>query len=112
MPVDAVGGDIERAVLEPFDRNLARPEGRVLDACVGIDPVDAPADLAPERVGVSDRAVVKALIALRIDPSAGRPVLRYRMERFRHGLFLPRPYLAQLWRVRMRVANSQFDQSG
>ena len=86
MPVDAVGGDVERAVLEPFDRHVRRPEGRVLDARVGLDPVDALADLAPERVGVGDRAVVEALIPLRVDPGAGRPVRRHRIERFRHGL--------------------------
>ena len=41
MAVDAIGADVERAVLEPFDRDIGIGEARVLDARVGLDPVDA-----------------------------------------------------------------------
>jgi hypothetical protein len=60
MAVDAVGRDVESAVLEPFDRDIGMGEGAVLDARVRPDPVDTFAVLAPKRLGVSDRRFVLA----------------------------------------------------
>ncbi len=59
MAVDAVGGNIERAVLEPFDRHVAGAERGVLHLRVRLDPVDAAADLAPKALRVGDRALVQ-----------------------------------------------------
>src|SRR6202023_3630182 len=41
VAVDAVPGDVEDAVLEPFDRYLAGREGRVRDLGERLDPADA-----------------------------------------------------------------------
>jgi len=48
MPVDAIPGDVEDAVLEPFDRNIAGRERRVLDRGEGLDPADAFCLFGPE----------------------------------------------------------------
>ena len=39
MAVGAIGGDVERAVFEPFDRDVGILEAGVLDALIGFDPV-------------------------------------------------------------------------
>jgi hypothetical protein len=52
VPVDAVGGNVERAVLEPFDRDVGIFECGVLDTGIGLDPVEALAFLAPKLVGL------------------------------------------------------------
>jgi hypothetical protein len=49
MPVQAVGGHVQRAVLEPFDRDIAF-EGGVFDFGGCFDPVEALAFPGPERV--------------------------------------------------------------
>src|SRR5581483_6739002 len=61
----------------------------------GLDPVDALADLAPERVRVLDRALVHGLVALVVDPGAARPLGGYAVDLLGHGaLFLPKhPWL-------------------
>src|SRR5262249_56249701 len=41
MAVDAVVADVQRAVLEPFDRHVAGVVGRVLDLAERLDPVEA-----------------------------------------------------------------------
>ena len=67
MAVDAVGRDVEGAVLEPFDRDIGIGEGRVLDAGIGLDPVDTFAVLAPKRLGVSDRSFVHGAVHRVVD---------------------------------------------
>ena len=62
MAVDAVGRDVESAVLEPFDRDIGIGEGRVLDAGLGLDPVDTFAVLTPKRLWVSDRSFVHGAV--------------------------------------------------
>src|ERR1700676_2915172 len=52
MAVDAIPGDIEDAVLEPFDRDVAGSKGRVLDLGKRLDPAYALALFGPEAVGV------------------------------------------------------------
>src|SRR5271170_3890165 len=75
MPVDAVGGDVERAVLEPLDRDVAGKPG-VLDLGKRLDPVDALAVLGPELVGMLDRIRVHLEIPRLVDPGALRRLAR------------------------------------
>ena len=52
VPVDAIGRDVERTVLEPFDRYVGIGEGRVRDAGTGPDPVN-PFPCSPQNVSGS-----------------------------------------------------------
>src|SRR5258708_5974337 len=61
MPVDAIPGDIEDAVLEPFDRNVAGSERRVLDLGEGLHPVDALGLFRPETIAVPGRGRIKGI---------------------------------------------------
>ena len=74
MAVDAVVGDVQRAVLEPFDRDVARRERGVLDLVERLDPVDALGLLGPEAVRVGDRALVHLLVLGLVDEGALLPL--------------------------------------
>jgi hypothetical protein len=50
MPVEAIGRDVQRAVVEPADADRGVIVD-VLDLGVGLDPVQPLAFLAPERSG-------------------------------------------------------------
>src|SRR3981081_4963049 len=84
MPIDAVPRDIEDAVLEPLDRNVAGGEGRVLDLGEGFDPADALSLFGPESVGIADRARVHLLVLGLIDPGALGPIRRHVVNLLRH----------------------------
>ncbi len=73
MPVDAVPGDVEDAVLEPFDRDVPGRVGDVLDLVERLDPVDAPGLFAPEAVGILDRAVIHLAVLGVVDKGALGP---------------------------------------
>src|SRR3569833_1933556 len=60
--VDAVEAGVQRAVLEPLDRDVVRIVGGVLHLGEGLDPVDALGVLGPEAVRVLDRARVHLLV--------------------------------------------------
>ena len=77
MPVDAIPGDIEDAVLEPFDRNVAGSERRVFDLGEGLHPVDALGLFGPETIGVAGRARIHLAIFGLIDPCALGPFRRH-----------------------------------
>src|SRR5258706_4614887 len=81
MAVDAVPRDIEDAVLEPFDRNVTRGEGYVLDLGEGFHPADALGLFGPEPVGVLDRARIHLLVLGLIGPGAlgpfGRDIINF-----------------------------------
>src|SRR5262249_56186131 len=62
MAVDAVVANVQRAILEPFDRNVVWVVGGVLDLAEGLDPVDALGLLGPEAVRILDRASVEILV--------------------------------------------------
>src|SRR6202011_5196675 len=66
MAVDAVVGGVQRAVLVPADRHVAAERG-VADLAVRLDPIDAPALLAPEPVGVGEGTLVEAEIVGLVD---------------------------------------------
>src|SRR6202047_1703841 len=67
VPVYAVVGCIQDAVLEPFDRDLARAEGAVLDPGWGLVPVEALGLLSPKsiRLGGAGGHTLRGLGALR-----------------------------------------------
>ena len=76
MPVDAVVGGVEHAVLEPFDRDIARAEGAVLDLARCSVPVQALGFLGPKAVGVLERARVHLLVLVGVDIGAFLPLRR------------------------------------
>src|SRR6266550_3863799 len=86
MPVDAISGDIERAVLEPAYVKIVKPEGRVLDDGERSDPVQVTALLAPEAVRVRDGIEIPAFIFLGVDVAAPPPFLGHRDHDFGHGV--------------------------
>ena len=90
MAVDAVVGGVERAVLEPFDRDVARVVGRVLDLAERLDPVDALGLLGPEPVRVLDRALVHLLVLGVVDEAALLPLGRNLVNLVGHTFLLVR----------------------
>ncbi len=82
MPVDAVGRDVEFAVLEPLDRDVRCVEGGVLDLGERLDPVEPLGLLGPEAFGVHHRAPVHLVVFCPVDKGAPGPLGRHRM----HGL--------------------------
>src|SRR6202022_3319627 len=89
MPIDAVPRDIEDAVLEPFDRNCAGSEGRVLDLGERLDPADALGLFGPESIGIADRARIHLLVLGLIDKGALGPIRRHVINLLGH--FYPPP---------------------
>ena len=85
VAVDAVGADVERAVLVPFDRDVTRDRSSVLDLGVRLDPVDPLADLAPEAGGVVDRALVHLLVLRIVDKGLGGPLRGHCVDLLRHA---------------------------
>ena len=76
VAVDAVGRNVQRAVLEPFDRDIAEFERGILDLGIGLDPVDPLAFDGPEPLGVIDRGGVFGRILLGIDMGMGDEIRR------------------------------------
>src|SRR5271163_4311801 len=74
MTIDAIVGDVGDAVLEPFDRHVVRVEGNVLDLGIGLEPLDALAVLAPERIRVLQGVRVHLFVLRRVDPGALGPI--------------------------------------
>ncbi len=62
MAVDAVGRDVQRAVLVPADVDVSGGEGGVLDGRVGPYPVQPPPVLVPERRRVGDRGGIHGVV--------------------------------------------------
>src|SRR6476659_7996764 len=75
VAVDAMGRDVERAVLEPFDRDVWVGEACVLDDAIGLDPVDPLALFAPELVRLLHALLVELLVLVLIDEGVFLPVL-------------------------------------
>jgi hypothetical protein len=89
MPIDAIVGGVDDAVLEPFDRDVMGVVGGVLDPGVGFEPVDALAVLAPEPLRVGDRARVHLVVPGSVDPCALGPSGGHFVDLLGHR-FLPR----------------------
>ncbi|MNP14377.1 hypothetical protein D3C76_1066990 [compost metagenome] len=62
MTVQAVVGNVQGAVGEPFDVDMVIVEGGLLHRGERLDPVEALGLLAPEAVGVDDRLLVHRLV--------------------------------------------------
>src|SRR5690606_2478696 len=77
MPVDAVGRNVELAVLEPFDRDIGVGERCVPDPGERLDPVEALSLLAPEPVRVGKRALILLLELLRGQAAMPRTELKH-----------------------------------
>src|SRR5215218_8185404 len=74
MPVDAIPGDVEDAILEPVDRDLTRRKGGVFDPGEGLHPINALGMLGPETVRIGHRTRVHLLVLRLIDKGALRPL--------------------------------------
>src|SRR5262249_45354628 len=84
MADDAVVGNVQRAILEPFDRNVVWVVGGVLDLAEGLDPVDALGLLGPEAVRILDRASVATLVIGIVHMVALAPVGCHVIDLFGH----------------------------
>ena len=82
VTVDAIGADIERAVLEPFNRDVGIGEACILDEAIGLDPIDPLALLAPELVRLIDALLVELLVLVLVDEGVFLPVLRDLVDSF------------------------------
>ncbi len=70
MAVQTVGRDVEQAVFIPFDGDVARIIGGVLDLGVGLHPVEDLALLAPEGIRILHRGPVHGFIASLVQQGA------------------------------------------
>src|SRR5271156_2873118 len=80
MPVDTVQRHVGRAVLEPFDRDLAGVETGVLHLCERLDPVYAFAVITPKLLRCRGGELVHFLVPRRIRMRALTPTRRHGMD--------------------------------
>ena len=73
VPVEAIGRDVERAIREPADAEIRFIVGAGRQLGPRPDPIDPRALLAPESLGLLDRAAVFLGMAGGIDIGAARP---------------------------------------
>ena len=69
VTVDAVGGNVEGAVFEPFDGDVRIFVGPVAGLGRGVDPVQAVLLVHPEAIGLLDGLTVHGLVLGRVDVS-------------------------------------------
>src|SRR5438093_9481610 len=79
MTIEAVGRDVQHAVIEPADMDLAG-EGDVLHLCEWLDPIQTAPVLRPKPFGVGDRFRIHPLVFGGVDPSGFGNFVRYRKE--------------------------------
>ena len=82
VPVDTIGADVEGAVLEPFYRHVGIREACVLDARIGLDPIDTLALFAPELIRLVDALLVELLVFVLVDEGVFFPLLGYLVNSF------------------------------
>ena len=90
VPVDAIVGGVEDAILEPLDRDVAGTKRAVLDLARRLVPVEALGLLRPEAVRVLERARVHLLVLVRVDIGAFLPLRRNVVDFLGH-IFLQAP---------------------
>src|SRR6185437_9250491 len=86
VTVDAVGGDVERTILEPFDREVLWLPRDVLHFGERLDPVQPLGFLAPEPVRVLDRARIRLLVFRAVDQRAFFPFVGNGDQGVGHGV--------------------------
>jgi hypothetical protein len=84
VPVDAIGRDIQRSILEPFDGEVGRVERDILDLGERFDPVQPRRLLAPIAVGVFHRRRIGGLILRLGHEGTFFPFLRHRDQALGH----------------------------
>ncbi|MNC28859.1 hypothetical protein D3C75_770840 [compost metagenome] len=72
MTVEAVVGNVQGAVGEPFDVDMVIVEGGLLHRGERLDPVEALGLLAPEAVRVDDRLLVHGLVGRLVGQGIGQ----------------------------------------
>jgi hypothetical protein len=105
MTVYAVRGDIERAILEPFDAEIRLVEAGVLHLGKRSHPVQPLRLLAPESFGIAQGLRIHRVIAFGVDLRAGGPLRRNRMNAT-HGISLL--YVSSLNTDILRIASNPF----
>src|SRR5215831_331779 len=95
MTINTVEAGVELAVLEPFDRNIARDEGSILYLGERLRPGDAFGLIRPELVGVLQRRRVHFLVLGLVHEGVRLPLRGHIINLVRHRHFLPaHPYAA------------------
>mmetsp|Transcript_27214 Transcript_27214/g.49756 ORF Transcript_27214/g.49756 Transcript_27214/m.49756 type:complete len:380 (-) Transcript_27214:71-1210(-) len=74
VPVDTVGGNVQRAVGVPVDRDIPQRVVDIFDLGVGLDPIDPLALLAPERIRIGKGSRIHRVIFCRIHMGIGRHI--------------------------------------
>jgi hypothetical protein len=104
MPVEAVVGNIERAILIPADVKVVEPIGHILDLAVRPDPVEAASNLAPECFRLAHATGVFGRVAPGIHPGPCRKSGRHRVQVRRVVHTVPSKKNSHLDRARAGVA--------
>jgi hypothetical protein len=81
VAVEAVGREVERAVLEPADAEVGLVEAGVLDLAERLDPVDPLRLFAPEALRVLGRGAVLGRVFLGADQGVLHPLFGDRVNR-------------------------------
>ena len=84
MAVDAIVGDVENAVSEPFDRQFVGIPVDVRNLRRGLDPVEAAQFLGPEGFGFLNGTTITLLVLPQTGPRIGRIMIR-NGDQFRCG---------------------------
>ena len=88
MAVDAIVGDVGRAVLEPFDEDVRLGEGGILDLAEMLGPVNAFGRFGPKCVGIGERPLVHLLVSGVVDEGALGPFGGHFVTLVRHFVIL------------------------
>jgi hypothetical protein len=99
MPIEAIGGDVEPAILVPTDVQILRVEGNVLDLLRRPDPVQPRRDLGPEAFRVADGCIMETPVVVLADARLGGECGFDRMK-LGHGE-APANDIARMTRTRM-----------
>src|SRR5690606_13525649 len=62
MPIEAVGGNVELAIVVPADAEVLQIEARILHFRERLDPIDAPTHARPKTRRIPHRLLIKTLI--------------------------------------------------
>ena len=88
MAVDAILGNIESSILEPFDEKIVRIVGDVLYLGEGLDPVQLLRLPFPETFGIAYGIRVIFLVLFCGDVSTLFPILRHRNDGLGHVILV------------------------